>query len=93
MPVLLQMSLNIGTLVTTLETGKQLSSAEAAAIQNISKEAGKDLALLQVLCNQYKANPSATTIQKSRMRSRTSIRTCPCYCRPLTSAIRFYPPG
>lgn len=64
MPVLLQMSLNIGTLVTTRETGKQLSSAEAAAIQNISKEAGKDLALLQVLCNQYKANPSATTIQK-----------------------------
>ena len=64
LPVLVQMSLNIGTLVTTLETGRQLSSAEAGTIQDISKEASKDLALLQVLYNQYKASPTATTIQK-----------------------------
>ena len=64
LPVLVQMALNIGTVVTTLESGKQLSSGEAAAIQNISNEASKDLNLLQSLYNQYKATPSASTIQK-----------------------------
>jgi hypothetical protein len=64
LPVLVQMALNVGSVVTTLETGQQLSSAEAAAIQNISKEAGKDLTLLQTLYNQYKANPTDGTIQK-----------------------------
>jgi hypothetical protein len=64
LPVLLQMALNIGTVVTTLESGKQLSSGEAAAIQDISNEASKDLNLLQSLYNQYKATPSASTIQK-----------------------------
>jgi len=64
LPVLVQMSLNIGTLVTTLQSGQQLTSAEAAAIQNISAEASKDLNLLQVLYNEYKANPSNAVLQK-----------------------------
>ncbi len=64
LPVLVQMALNIGTLVTTLQSGQQLSPAEAAAIQQISAEASKDLNLLQALYNDYKANPSATAIQK-----------------------------
>jgi hypothetical protein len=58
------MALNLAALVTTLQTGKQLSPGEAVAIQNISAEAGKDLTLLQSLYNQYKANPSADTLQK-----------------------------
>ncbi len=45
LPVLLQMALNIGSLVTTLQSGKQLSASEAPAIQNISAEASKDLNL------------------------------------------------
>ena len=64
LPVLVQMALNVGSVVTTLESGKQLSSAEAAAIQNISSQAGKDLNLLQTLCSQYKASPSAGTLEK-----------------------------
>ncbi len=64
LPVLTQMALNIAALVATLQSGKQLNPAEAAAIQNISAEAGKDLALLQTLYNQYKANPSTTKLQE-----------------------------
>lgn len=64
LPVLLQMALNIGTVVTALESGKQLTSSEAAAVQNISSQASKDLNLLQVLYNQYKAAPTASTLQK-----------------------------
>ena len=64
LPVLVQMALNIASLVTTLQSGKQISPAEAAAIQNISAEAGRDLNLLQALYNDYKANPSADTFQK-----------------------------
>jgi len=64
LPVLMQMALNIGTLVSTLDSGKPLSSADAAAIQNISAEASKDLNLLRALYNEYKAAPNATTIQK-----------------------------
>ena len=64
LPVLTQMALNIAALVATLQSGKQLSLSEATAIQNISNEAGKDLALLQTLYNQYKANPSVSTLQK-----------------------------
>jgi len=64
LPVLVQMALNIGTVVTTLESGKQLTSAEAATIQNISSQASKDLNLLQVLYNQYKAAPNASTLQE-----------------------------
>jgi len=64
LPVLIQMALNIGTIVATLQSGKQISPAEAAAIQNISDQASKDLNLLATLYNDYKANPSATALQK-----------------------------
>jgi hypothetical protein len=64
LPVLTQMALNIAALVATLESGKQLSAAESAAIQNISAEAGKDLTLMQTLYNQYRANPDNGTLQK-----------------------------
>jgi len=64
LPVLLQMALNIGSMVTTLQTGQQLSPAEAQAIQNISAEASKDLNLLQTLYNQYQATPTASALQK-----------------------------
>ncbi len=64
LPVLTQMALNMAALGATLQSGKQLTSAEALAIQNISAEASKDLTLLQSLYNQYKASPSADTLQK-----------------------------
>jgi hypothetical protein len=64
LPVLTQMALNIAALVTTLQSGKQLTSAEALAIQNISTEASKDLTMLQSLYSAYKANPSADALQK-----------------------------
>ena len=64
LPVLTQMALNIGTIITTLESGQQISPAEAAAIQNISAQAGKDLNLLATLYNEYKANPSASFLQR-----------------------------
>ena len=64
LPVLTQMALNIAALVATLRSGKQLTPAEALAIQNISAEASKDLTLLQSLYNSYKTNPSSDTLQK-----------------------------
>ena len=64
LPVLLQMALNIGSLVTTLQSGQQLTAAEAQAIQNISTEASKDLNLLQALYNDYRANPSQSGLQQ-----------------------------
>ena len=64
LPVLLQMALNIGTTVATLESGQQLSAADAAVIQNISTEATKDLNLLQSLYNDYKTTANAATMQK-----------------------------
>ena len=64
LPVLTQMALNLSALVATLESGKQLTSAEATAIQNLSSEASKDLTLLQSLYNSYKASPNADTLQK-----------------------------
>jgi hypothetical protein len=64
LPVLTQMALNIGTIITTLQSGKQISSADAAAIQNISAQASKDLNLLETLYNEYQANPSASALQK-----------------------------
>jgi hypothetical protein len=64
LPVLVQMALNIGSLVTTLQSGQQLSASEAQAIQNISAEASKDLNLLQTLYNQYQANPTASALQE-----------------------------
>src|SRR5579883_2219521 len=64
LPVLTQMALNITTLITTLRSGQQISVGEAAAIQNISTQAGTDLNLLQSLYNQYKAAPNGNTLQK-----------------------------
>ena len=64
LPVLTQMALNIAALAATLQSGKQLTPAEALAIQNISAEASKDLTLLQSLYNAYKTSPSADTLQK-----------------------------
>ncbi len=64
LPVLVQMALNIASLVTALRSGNQLSASEAAGIQNIANEAGKDLSLLQSLYNDYKAHPSDATLQR-----------------------------
>jgi hypothetical protein len=64
LPVLTQMALNLAALAATLQSGQQLSPAEALSIQTISAEASKDLTLLQSLYNQYKANPSADGLQK-----------------------------
>jgi hypothetical protein len=64
LPVLTQMALNIATLVTSLSSAQQASAADVAVIQNISAQASRDLNLLQVLYNEYKATPSATTLQK-----------------------------
>jgi hypothetical protein len=64
LPVLTQMALNIGTIITTLESGKQISAGDAAAIQNISAQASADLNQLEVLYNEYKANPGAGALQK-----------------------------
>jgi hypothetical protein len=64
LPVLTQMALNLGALVATLQSGKQLPPAEAMAIRNISAEASKDLTLLQTLYNAYKTNPSPDALQK-----------------------------
>jgi hypothetical protein len=64
LPVLTQMALNIGAIVATLQSGKQISAAEATAIQNISAQASKDLNLLEALYNEYKSNPSASALQK-----------------------------
>jgi hypothetical protein len=64
LPVLTQMALNIASMVATLQSGQKLSPVEAAAVQNISAEASRDLALLQTFYNEYKANPDAHTMQK-----------------------------
>jgi hypothetical protein len=64
LPVLTQMALNIAAMVATLQSGKQASAAELAAVQNISAEASKDLTLLQTFYNDYKASPSADAMQK-----------------------------
>jgi hypothetical protein len=64
LPVLTQMALNIATLVSTLASGKQASTADVAVIQNISAQASRDLNVLQTLYTEYKANPSSATLQK-----------------------------
>jgi len=64
LPALVQMALNIGTIVTTLHSGQQVSAKDAAAIQNISAQASKDLNLLQTFYNDYKANPTPSALQK-----------------------------
>jgi hypothetical protein len=58
------MALNIGTIIATLQSGQQISAADAAAIQNISSQASKDLNLLETLYNEYKTNPTASALQK-----------------------------
>lgn len=64
LPLLTQMALNIATLVSTLASGKQASPGDVAVIQNISTQASRDLNLLQSLYAEYRASPSATTLQK-----------------------------
>ncbi len=64
LPVLTQMAVNIGALVSTLQLGTQLTPAETLAIHNLSSEASKDLTLLQSLYTTYKNSPSADTLQK-----------------------------
>ncbi len=64
LPVLTQMALNIATVVATLQTEKEVSLPESAAIQNISAEASRDLNLLQTLCNEYKQNADASTLNE-----------------------------
>lgn len=64
LPVLTQMALNIATVVATLQTEKQVSLPESAAIQNISAEASRDLNLLQTLCKEYKQNADAGTLKE-----------------------------
>jgi len=64
LPILLQMALNIGSLVTTLDSGQQLSATDATQMQNISAEATRDVNLLQALYNEYKAAPNAATLQR-----------------------------
>lgn len=64
LPVLTQMALNIAAMVATLQSGKQASAAELAAVQNISAKASKDLTLLQTFDNDYKASPNADAMQK-----------------------------
>lgn len=64
LPVLVQMALNITTLASALKTGQAPDAAQTAAIQHISEEAQRDLALLQTLYDQYEANPSTGTQQK-----------------------------
>ena len=65
LPVLTQMALNIAAMVATLQSGKQASAAELAAVQNISAEASKDLTLLQTFYNDYKASPSVDAVLRT----------------------------
>lgn len=64
LPVLTQMALNIATLVSTLASGQQASTADVAVIQNISAQASRDLNLMQTLYTEYKSNPNTSTLQK-----------------------------
>lgn len=77
LPVLTQMALNVATLVTTLQSGQQIDPAEVTAVQNISSEASRDLALLQGFYNQYKSNPNADTLQKIQSTISTITETLP----------------
>jgi hypothetical protein len=64
LPVLTQMALNIGTLISTLDTGKPISPADAATIQNISAQAAKDLNLIAALYADYKTSPDPSVLVK-----------------------------
>ena len=91
LPVLTQMALNIAALVSTLQSGKQLTASEALAIQNISAEASKDLTLLQALYNAYKASPSADGLQKIESMIQETNQECRRSCRRRTSPILRFP--
>ncbi len=92
LPVLTQMALNIGTIITTLQSGQQISAMDAAAIQNISAQASKDLNLLESLYNQYKSNPSASGLQKIQTVIADINQNLPALLQAATSAIRCYQP-
>jgi len=62
--VLTEMAINIGSLAYTLKTGNALSAEEEAAIRHISDEAKSDLELLRKVYQDYKANPTAGTLQQ-----------------------------
>ncbi len=64
LPVLTQMALNMAAVVSTLASGSHTSAADTAVVQNISAQASRDLNLLQSLYSEYKASPSAATLQK-----------------------------
>jgi hypothetical protein len=91
LPVLTQMALSVAALAATLQTGKQLNPTEALAIQNISAEATKDLTLLQSLYSQYKANPSADTLQKIEVLIQDTSQNLPDCCKLRISAIQHSP--
>jgi hypothetical protein len=90
LPVLTQMAVSVAALAATLQTGKQRNPAEALAIQNISAEATKDLTLLQSLYSQYKANPSADTLQKIEVLIQDTSQNLAC-CKLRISAIQHSP--
>lgn len=64
LPVLTQMALNLANLVSVLASGQRATTADTAVIQNISAQASRDLNLLQTLYGDYKASPSAPTLQR-----------------------------
>jgi hypothetical protein len=64
LPVLTEMALNIDSIVGALQSGQQVDPSDAAAIQNLSAEASKDLQLLQAAYNQYKSTPTPTLLAK-----------------------------
>lgn len=52
------------SLVSALASGQQATAADVAVIQNISAQASRNLNLIETLYNEYKANPSGTTLQR-----------------------------
>jgi hypothetical protein len=87
LPVLTQMALNIGTLVTTMDSGSPITPAETAGIQAISNEASKDLNLLQSLTTTTKPIRMRPRYRKLTTPLRASIRIFPRFCKPRTLAI------
>jgi len=64
LPVLTQTALNIATLMSTLASGKQASTADVAAIQNISAQASRDLNLRKRFTTNTRPIRHNTTLQK-----------------------------
>ena len=65
LPVLTQMGRNIATLVSTLASRRQASTADVAAIQNTA-QASRDLNLLQSLYSEYR--PAQRALHYKRFR-------------------------